>query len=147
MKLATKGRYAVTALLDLSLSTNLNNGMPVNLGSIADNQNISLAYLEQLFAKLKKAHLVRSVRGAKGGYVLGKSPALINIAMIIKAVDEQVTTKGCTTDSCSSPCLTHAFWDDLDSYIDSYLSKVTLADLMHNKQAINSKYATNFRIL
>lgn len=130
MRLSTKGRYAVTAMLDLAL-----NGVkgPVTLAEISENQGISLSYLEQLFASLRSKDLVRGVRGPGGGYYLGKSADEISIANIICAVDEWVEFTRCGgRQNCSrgARCLTHTLWDDLSSEIFDFLSGITLGDLV-----------------
>ena len=133
MKLTTKGRYAVMAMADLALFKG--NG-PTNLTDISLRQNISLAYLEQIFIKLKKNNLVKSVRGAKGGYVLEHSPEEIKISNIISAVDEEVKTLNCKKESkrgCnnkSTKCITHNLWDQLDQHINNFFEKVKLQDLV-----------------
>ncbi len=129
MKLTTKGRYAVTAMLDLALHTSDN---PVSLAEISERQDISLSYLEQLFAKLRKAGLVVSMRGPGGGYQLNGSPADIAIADIISAVDENVDATRCGgLADCQNnkPCLTHDLWMDLSKQIRDFLSDITLADM------------------
>ena len=135
MKLNTKGRYAVMAMADLALFKD--NG-PTNLTDISLRQNISLAYLEQIFIKLKKNNLVKSVRGAKGGYVLEHSPEEIKISNIISAVDEEVKTLNCKKNSkrgCnnkSTKCITHNLWDELDQHINGFFERVKLQDLTRN---------------
>ena len=137
MKLTTKGRYAVMAMADLALFKD--NG-PTNLTYISLRQNISLAYLEQIFIKLKKNNLVKSVRGAKGGYVLEHSPEEIKISNIISAVDEEVKTLNCKKESkrgCnnkSTKCITHNLWDQLDQHINNFFEKVKLQDLVKKNQ-------------
>ena len=137
MKLTNKGRYAVMAMADLA--SNANRG-PISLSEISLRQNISLAYLEQIFIKLKKNNLVKSIRGAKGGYVLEISPENIKISNIIAAVDEEVKTLNCKKESkkgCnnkSSKCITHNLWDELDQHINSFFEKVKLQDLVKKNQ-------------
>ncbi len=137
MKLTTRGRYAVMAMADLALYKD--NG-PTNLTDISLRQNISLAYLEQIFIKLKKNNLVKSVRGAKGGYVLEHSPEEIKISNIISAVDEEVKTLNCKKESkrgCnnkSTKCITHNLWDQLDQHINNFFEKVKLQDLVKKNQ-------------
>ena len=132
MKLTTRGRYAVMAMADLALFKDKG---PTSLTDISLRQNISLAYLEQIFIKLKNRNLVKSVRGAKGGYVLEISPQDIKISNIIAAVDEEVKTLNCKKESkkgCnnkSSKCITHNLWDQLDQHINSFFEKVKLQDL------------------
>ena len=132
MKLTNKGRYAVMAMADLA--TNSNNG-PISLTEISIRQNISLAYLEQIFKKLKDNKLVKSSRGAKGGYILEKPASEIKISNIIFAVNEEVKTLNCNKNSkrgCnhkSSKCITHNLWDQLDQHINGFFEKVKLQDL------------------
>lgn len=130
MRLTTKGRYAVTAMLDLALHKKQG---PVSLADISSRQTISLSYLEQLFAKLRKAALVSSVRGPGGGYELQRSAGNIFIADIIDAVDESVDTTKCRgTAACQEgeTCLTHHLWEDLSEQIHSFLQGISLADLV-----------------
>ena len=132
MKLTNKGRYAVMAMADLAI--NGGNG-PISLSEISIRQNISLAYLEQIFLKLKNNKLVRSSRGASGGYVLEKPASEIKLSNIIFAVDEEVKTLNCKKNSkrgCnhkSTKCITHNLWDELDQHINSFFEKVKLQDL------------------
>ena len=132
MKLTNKGRYAVMAMADLA--SNTNNG-PISLKEISIRQNISLAYLEQIFIKLKDNKLVKSSRGAKGGYVLEKPASEIKLSYIIFAVNEEVKTLNCNKNSkrgCnhkSSKCITHNLWDQLDQHINGFFEKVKLQDL------------------
>ena len=133
MKLTSKGRYAVMAMADLALFKD--NG-PVSLSDISLRQNISLPYLEQIFIKLKVNNLVKSTRGAKGGYVLEKPANDIKISNIISAVDEEVKMLSCKKTSkrgCnnkSTKCITHNLWDQLDQHINSFFEKVKLQDLV-----------------
>ena len=132
MKLTNKGRYAVMAMADLA--SNTNNG-PISLTEISIRQNISLAYLEQIFIKLKDNKLVKSSRGAKGGYVLERPASEIKLSNIIYAVNEEVKTLNCNKNSkrgCnhkSSKCITHNLWDQLDQHINGFFEKVKLQDL------------------
>ena len=132
MKLTNKGRYAVMAMADLA--SNAKNG-PISLSEISLRQNISLAYLEQIFLKLKSNKLVRSSRGANGGYVLEKPATEIRISNIIYAVDEAVKTLNCKKNSkkaCNNKsvkCITHNLWDQLDQHIIGFFEKVKLQDL------------------
>ena len=132
MKLTNKGRYAVMAMADLA--SNATYG-PISLAEISLRQNISLAYLEQIFLKLKNNKLVRSSRGANGGYVLEKPATEIKLSYIIKAVDEEVKTLNCKKNSkrgCnnkSMKCITHNLWDQLDQHIIGFFEKVKLQDL------------------
>mgnify|MGYP002701257714 FL=1 len=140
MKLTTKGRYAVMAMADLALFRDKG---PTNLIDISLRQNISLAYLEQIFIKLKKNDLIKSVRGAKGGYVLEISPEEIKISDIISAVDEEVKMLNCKKESkrgCnnkSTKCITHNLWDQLDQHINNFFEKVKLQDLVKKNQTLN----------
>jgi Rrf2 family iron-sulfur cluster assembly transcriptional regulator len=130
MRLSTKGRYAVTAMLDLALHSGKG---PVTLADISLNQGISLSYLEQLFAALRSKQLVRGVRGPGGGYYLGKAPEEISIADIICAVDEWVEFTRCGgRENCRNGkrCLTHTLWDRLSDEIFGFLSGISLADLV-----------------
>ena len=131
MRLSTKGRYAVTAMLDLALNGDKG---PVTLAEISENQGISLSYLEQLFAALRSKDLVRGVRGPGGGYYLGKSADEISIANIICAVDEWVEFTRCGgRQNCSRGgvrCLTHSLWDDLSAEIFDFLANISLGDLV-----------------
>ena len=137
MKLTTKGRYAVMAMVDLA---SYQNDKPVSLSDISLRQNISLSYLEQLFSKLKNEKLIRSVRGPSGGYVLEKNPKDIKLSNIIFAVDEQVRTLNCKKDSkrgCNGrtmKCMTHNLWQDLEQHINNFFENVSLNDLLKKKQ-------------
>lgn len=130
MRLTTKGRYAVTAMLDLALHSQ---DKPVTLTEIAARQTISLSYLEQLFARLRKADIVRGVRGPGGGYQLSQPPQKISIAAIIEAVNEPIDSTKCGGEAnCQheSMCLTHDLWTGLSEHIYGYLASITLADLL-----------------
>ncbi|MDC0937741.1 Rrf2 family transcriptional regulator [Pelagibacteraceae bacterium] len=139
MKLTTKGRYAVMAMADLALYKGKG---PISLTDISLRQNISLPYLEQIFIKLKNSNLVKSVRGAKGGYILEKSANEIKISNIISAVDEEVKTLNCKKESkkgCnnrSTKCITHNLWDQLDQHINNFFEKVKLQDLVKRNSNI-----------
>ncbi len=140
MRLTTRGRYAVTALLDLAVQENRHQGA-VSLSDIAKRQSISISYLEQLFSKLRKKGLVNSTRGASGGYHLAKPLSEIDIMSIITAVDESINATQCGgKGDChdGSMCLTHDLWHNLSAHIESYLKNVTLAQLLetNNTQAI-----------
>ena len=140
MKLTTKGRYAVMAMADLAMFSDKG---PTSLTDISLRQNISLAYLEQIFIKLKNNNLVKSIRGAKGGYVLEIPPEEIKISKIISAVDEEVKTLNCKKESkrgCnnkSSKCITHNLWDQLDQHINNFFERVKLQDLIKKNQTFN----------
>tara|TARA_B100002019_G_scaffold165977_1_gene143467 strand:- start:250 stop:660 length:411 start_codon:yes stop_codon:yes gene_type:complete len=132
MKLTNKGRYAVMAMADLA--SNAKDG-PISLSEISLRQNISLAYLEQIFIKLKNNRLVKSSRGANGGYILDRPASEIKLSNIIYAVNEEVRTLSCKKNSkkgCnnkSMKCITHNLWDELDQHINSFFEKVKLQDL------------------
>ena len=136
MKLSTKGRYAVMAMVDLARQSK---GGPVALADIALRQDISLSYLEQLFGKLRKGSQVKSVRGPGGGYLLARDADQMKISDIIMAVDEPIQTTRCTPGSptgCrvdNSRCLTHDLWAELGNQIFLYLSSVSLADVVDNR--------------
>jgi Rrf2 family iron-sulfur cluster assembly transcriptional regulator len=133
MKLTTKGRYAVMALADLA---QFDNGRPVSLRDISLRQGISLLYLEQIFSKLKRNNIVKSVRGVNGGYILKSTPNEIKLAAIFLAVDEEVKTVQCKKESkkgCNgkpSKCITHNLWDELEKHIQNFFNKKNLGDLI-----------------
>lgn len=136
MRLSTKGRYAVMAMVDLASTSK---GNPVALADIAERQEISLSYLEQLFAKLRKGGLVKSVRGPGGGYLLAFPPEDTRISDIILAVDEPIRTTRCAAGSPAgcrtnrSRCLTHDLWEELGNQIHLYLSSVTISDVVNRR--------------
>jgi Rrf2 family iron-sulfur cluster assembly transcriptional regulator len=136
VKLSTKGRYAVMALVDLA---NHGDERPTSLAEIAERQEISLSYLEQLFAKLRRGGLVKSVRGPGGGYLLANKPEETRIADIILAVDEPIRATRCTPGQphgCranKSRCTTHDLWEELGNQIYLYLSSVTVADVVNRR--------------
>ncbi len=137
MRLTTKGRYAVTAMLDLALHAE---DGPVSLADISVRQNISLSYLEQLFAKLRRNTLVNSVRGPGGGYLLSRASAEIFVAQIVDAVNESVDATGCGGMSdCQDgeTCLTHYLWCDLSEQIHRFLSGISLASLVDRREVQN----------
>ena len=133
MKLTTKGRYAVMAMADIATNAKVR---PISLTEISIRQNISLPYLEQIFIKLKNNKLVKSSRGANGGYALEKPASEIKLSNIIYAVDEKVKTLNCKKQSkrgCnnrSTKCITHNLWDQLDQHINGFFEKVKLQDLV-----------------
>ncbi len=134
MRLTTKGRYAVTAMLDLAFHSQIK---PVTLTDIAARQTISLSYLEQLFARLRRAGMVKGVRGPGGGYKLCRKTCDINVADIITAVDESLDSTQCGgAANCQKDqsCLTHDLWVGLSDQIRDYLSDISLADLLEKKQ-------------
>lgn len=130
MKLTSKGRYAVTAMLDVALHSKRG---PVPLADISERQEISLSYLEQLFSRLRKEKLVASVRGPGGGYQLGQQAEAISIGEVIRAVDESVDATRCQGHAdCQGGerCLTHSLWQDLSERISLFLDGITLGELM-----------------
>ena len=137
MKLTSKGRYAVMALVDLARFDNIN---PVSLRDISLRQGISLDYLEQIFSKLKKNEIVKSIRGTQGGYVLNKKPNDIKLTNIFHAVDEKVKTVKCKKESkkgCNgkaTKCITHNLWDELEIHINTFFEKKSLEDLIRNNK-------------
>lgn len=137
MKLTTKGRYAVTAMLDLALHAK---DSPVPLADISRRQGISLSYLEQLFARLRKQGLVDSARGPGGGYKLSRDAHSIAVADVIEAIDEIVDATRCGgKGDCQDgqPCLTHELWDHLSAQIRSFLSGISLGQLVQSNFARN----------
>ncbi|MBI3546964.1 MAG: Fe-S cluster assembly transcriptional regulator IscR [Gammaproteobacteria bacterium] len=131
MKLTTKGRYAVTAMLDLALRYDKG---AVTLADIARRQGISLSYLEQLFAKLRRSGLVDSVRGPGGGYTLAMEPNKVSVAEIIVAINENIDATRCGGEkNChgDEACLTHQLWEDLSVRIHEFLHGITLGDLVN----------------
>lgn len=136
MRLSTKGRYAVMAMVDLATQST---GQPIALADVADRQEISLSYLEQLFGKLRRGGLVKSVRGPGGGYLLSRTAAETRVSDIILAVDEPIKATRCSPGSpegCKSNksrCLTHDLWEELGNHIYLYLSSVSLEDVVENK--------------
>lgn len=133
MKLTTKGRYAIIAMVDLAI-----NGVdePAPLKEISTRQKISLSYLEQLFSKLRISGLVKSIRGPGGGYMLNKNPSNLNLLDIITAVDEKIDQTQCGgAMNCidDKPCLTHFIWTDLNNKINDYMREITLSDITLRK--------------
>ena len=129
MKLTTKGRYAIIAMVDLSLNGAVD---PVRLKDIATRQNISLSYLEQLFSKLRLSGLVKSVRGPGGGYILSQTASEINLLDVITAVDEKIDQTQCGgAMNCinEKPCLTYFIWTDLNEIINQYMQGINLGDI------------------
>ena len=136
MRLTSKGRYAVTAMLDVALHSHEG---PVPLADISERQGISLSYLEQLFSRLRRHELVASVRGPGGGYLLGQLPANISVGTVIMAVDESVDATKCQgKEGCQGGerCLTHALWRDLSDRISDFLNNITLAELVNNREIL-----------
>ena len=138
MKLSTKGRYAVMALTDLAL---YNNNGPVSLRDISLRQNISLLYLEQIFLRLKKYKIVKSIRGTKGGYKLERNATDIKLSEILSAVDENIKTVRCIKHlkkGCNgklTKCITHNLWDELELHINTFFEKKKLSDLTKINQS------------
>ena len=135
MKLNSKSRYAVMALADIA---SFNKQNPISLRDISLRQNISLVYLEQIFSKLKKSNIVKSIRGVNGGYVLTRDPEQIKLSNIFSAVDEKVKTLQCKRESkkgCNgklTKCITHNLWDDLEMHINDFFDKKNLGDILKN---------------
>ena len=135
MKLNTRSRYAVMALADMASFDRQN---PISLRDISLRQNISLVYLEQIFSKLKKNNIVKSIRGTNGGYILTKDPEQIKLLNIFSAVDEKVKTVRCRRESkkgCNgklTKCITHNLWDDLEMHINNFFEKKNLGDFLKN---------------
>ena len=133
MKLNTRVRYAVMALGDIAKFDRQN---PISLRDISLRQNISLVYLEQIFSKLKKNNIVKSIRGTNGGYILAKDPEQIKLSNIFSAVEEKVITVQCKKESkkgCngkSTKCITHYLWDELEIHINDFFDKKNLGDLL-----------------
>ncbi len=133
MKLNTRVRYAVMALADIAKFDKQN---PISLRDISLRQSISLVYLEQIFSKLKKNNIVKSIRGTNGGYILVKDPGQIKLSNIFSAVEEKIKTKQCKKESkkgCngkSTKCITHYLWDELEIHINNFFDKKNLGDLL-----------------
>ena len=145
MRLTTKGRYAVTAMLDLALH---GDSGPVSLADISGRQDISLSYLEQLFAKLRRGDLVKSVRGPGGGYRLSRAGDQIFVAQIIDAVNEAVDATGCGGASdCQQGevCLTHHLWENLSDQIHGFLSQISLGTLVEQREVQDVSARQNSR--
>ena len=145
MRLTTKGRFAVTAMVDLSMRQTRG---PVTLAAISERQHISLSYLEQLFGKLRRAKLVNSVRGPGGGYCLARPIANITVADIIAAVDEPIDATQCGgKENCLDDrrCVTHDLWATLNEKMNDYLSSVSLADVVAHQQGKSVQVIKDFR--
>ncbi len=139
MRLTTKGRFAVTAMLDLALRGGKN---PVTLAGISERQDISLSYLEQLFSRLRRHELVESVRGPGGGYYLARALGDVSVADIIRAVDEPIDATQCAgKENCRDEhrCLTHDLWMGLNAHIYDYLENITLASLVAKQDECKEK--------
>lgn len=146
MKLTSKGRYAVTAVLDIAL--NASKG-PVSLADISERQQISLSYLEQLFARLRRNGLVKSVRGPGGGYQLGKPITEISVAMVIAAVNENIDVTKCAGNgNCQNgaECLTHSLWLSLSQRIEDFLNEITIAELVEKKLGSKAQHIRHLNL-
>jgi Rrf2 family iron-sulfur cluster assembly transcriptional regulator len=146
MRLTTKGRFAVTAMLDLALRGDKG---PVTLAGISERQAISLSYLEQLFSRLRRHELVESVRGPGGGYYLAKKPDEVSVADIIRAVDEPIDATQCGgKENCHDEhrCLTHDLWTGLNAHIFEYLDNVTLAMLVAKQGECDKQVIADRRV-
>jgi len=145
MRLTTKGRFAVTAMVDLSMRQTRG---PVTLAAISERQHISLSYLEQLFGKLRRAKLVNSVRGPGGGYCLARPIANITMADIVAAVDEPIDATQCGgKENCLDDrrCVTHDLWATLNEKMNDYLNSVSLADVVAHQQGKPVQVIKDFR--
>ena len=138
MKLTSRGRYAVMALVDIAKFDSIN---PVSLRDISLRQGISIDYLEQIFSKLKKYEIVKGIRGIQGGYILNRKPSEIKLNNIFDAVDEKVRTVQCKKESkksCngkSTKCVTHDLWNELETHINTFFEQKSLEDLVINKES------------
>ena len=138
MKLTSKGSHAVMALVDIAKFDSIN---PVSLRDISLRQGISIDYLEQIFSKLKKYEIVKSIRGIQGGYILNRKPSEIKLNNIFDAVDEKVKTVQCKKESkksCngkSTKCVTHDLWNELETHINTFFEQKSLEDLVINKES------------
>lgn len=133
MQLTTKGRYAVTAMLDLSMH---GRNKPINLAEISERQGISVSYLEQLFSKLRREELVKSVKGPGGGYVLSRDAKQISISEVIRAVDEKMDATSCGgAGNCfqGQECMTHQLWEDLSTQLKDFLEAISLGSLVEKQ--------------
>lgn len=136
MKLTTKGRFAVTAMLDIAIQTQASDA-PIPIAQVAKRQKISMTYLEQIFCRLRRAGLVESTRGPGGGYRLAHPADAITIAQIVEAVDENLDTTQCGGEgTCQggAACMTHHLWEDLNHVIESFLTGITLAALVKSAE-------------
>lgn len=135
MKLTTKSKFAVTAVIDIAICSKSSN-LPVSLLSISQRHDISLTYLEQLFVKLRKSGIVKSYKGPNGGYLLAVDGSFITISSIIKAVEDDIDARSCHgKESChnNKKCLTHDLWDGLTTYMYSYLDNVTVSNVLEKQ--------------
>jgi Rrf2 family protein len=140
MKISTKGRYGLRAMLDLAINSN---GSHVSLFNIAERQNISVNYLEQVFSLLRKAGLVNSVKGAQGGYMLADTPAKIKVGDILKSLEGDLVVVDDDTDRGEQSnemqqCITKCVWDKLNASIDNVVSSISLEDLVEEYKGMNS---------
>ena len=145
MRLTTKGRFAVTAMLDVALHATAG---PVTLAAVAERQKISLSYLEQLFGKLRRRQLVESVRGPGGGYHLAREAAAISVADIVRAVEEPLDSTQCGgRENCreNQRCMTHDLWATLNTKMFEYLSSVTLQDLVDHQRGEKTNVLKDLR--
>ena len=140
MKLTSKGRFAVTALVDLAIHSRDKSGKAVSLSEISKRQNISISFLEQIFNLLKRKNIVKSIRGPLGGYLLVDNPNLVMISDIIEAIDEELKITrcngnnfGCIPKKRNSKCLTHNLWNKLTKHILFFLGSISIHDVMSNK--------------
>lgn len=151
MRLSTKGRYAVMAMVDLAVHGQKAPAEPVSLADIAERQEISLSYLEQLFAKLRRGGLVKSVRGPGGGYLLAKPADETRVADVVLAVDEPIRATRCnpgTPEGCrvnKARCVTHDLWEELGNQIHLFLSSVTLTDVAERRTLLRPQLAPEMR--
>ncbi len=140
MKLTTKGRFAVTALLDIAIYSSHQQAAPMSLCAISERQGISVSYLEQLFVKLRRFGMVKSYKGPGGGYVLAQDLNKIRISEIIRAVDDSMDARTCNgMRNCgqnNKQCLTHDLWNGLTNHIYAYLDKITLSDLVNQNSSV-----------
>jgi len=148
MRLTTKGRFAVTAMIDVAMNGTKG---PVTLAGVSERQRISLSYLEQLFGKLRRHGLVDSVRGPGGGYQLARAPATVSVADVIVAVDEPIDATQCGgRGSCQDDgqhCMTHELWTNLNGHIFTYLRSVTLAELVLQQQKADVAVLQDHRVV
>ena len=151
MKLTSKGRFAVTALVDLALNSKGNK--PVSLSEISSRQQISVTFLEQIFSSLKKNGIVKSIRGAHGGYLFAKEPNLIMLLDVIDAIDEDFKINkcngvdfGCNRDGKKTKCLTHNLWNKLTNHIHFFLNSVSIEDVKENKYSALFEFNNNLAV-
>lgn len=139
MKLSTKGRYAVTAIMAVAIGEQ---GKPVTLAEISEEQDISISYLEQIFSRLRKSQIVKGTRGPGGGYCLSREPKDISIAEIVIAVEDQARVQKPIGNGLKNPRsnMINSMWDDLSQRIQSLLRAVTVADLLNGKQVAESPF-------